>query len=159
LSIAGALDNPAQRRERCALERMKRPRRIRTFLFSICAVLILLTGAFWFFSGSDDLSRIHVEGKLSPKDVAAISSAIKRCIWREALPDLSWRSIRQFPAGVKHCFEFQRAAVQIYEREGNVTAVVEPRKKDHITTWWELMYRLERESSGWVARSEPRYDL
>lgn len=68
------------------------------------AIILLLAVivAFLFFSPAQ--SNVRVIGSFSATNAAEIQSTLRNFRRREILPDLSWRSLRNVPAGVKNYF-------------------------------------------------------
>ena len=67
----------------------------------IVALMLFGAGLAVFLLTQDSGSPVVVHGNFSAKDVAQIKSAVKRELWREALPNFSWATINALPRSVR----------------------------------------------------------
>jgi hypothetical protein len=75
--------------------------RKRKIIVTVATLVLLGAGLAVFLLTRDSGPPVVVHGNFSAKDVAQIKSAVRRELWRVALPDFSWATIKASPQSVR----------------------------------------------------------
>jgi hypothetical protein len=70
-------------------------------VIAMVGLVLLAAGAAVFLFTRDSGPPVVVHGDLSEKDVAQIKSAVKRELWKEAVPNFSWATLKALPRSVR----------------------------------------------------------
>ena len=108
---------------------------------------LFVAGLAMFLFTHDSGPPVVVHGNLSAKDVAQIKSAVRRQLWRDALPNLSEKSIMAFPKGAKRAFTIHVSEIYpvvLSGTKGTRAAVALFSERS-----WQIGYCLTNGPGGW----------
>ncbi|HTA31008.1 MAG TPA: hypothetical protein VK731_11015 [Candidatus Cybelea sp.] len=94
----------------------------------------------------------QIVGSFTPKDLAEIKGALHRQIWQGTFPNLSWKSLKEFPGAVVRNAKMRVQSI-VTMPNGTVHAFASYTTAKH-THGRMSSYDLRRGPTGWEATTE-----
>jgi len=110
-------------------------------------ILLVAVAAVW----TRPRSGLVIEGALSKEDQTQILRLVKRDLWRQSLPDLSWQTVKRTPRSLYHAATARIVEVIVAPPAYRPSAPeVQVKGRLGLTHAYEYYWGVEKRAGGWA---------